>query len=293
MIDLHTHSTASDGSMSPKSLVALAEKIGLRAMALTDHDTVDGLGEAIAAAESLEVELVPGIELSCALPGGTLHIVGLFVDHLDPGLSLRLERVMRMRNERNPRLAKRLAEIGVPVTMEEAAAASGTDVVGRPHFAQVMIEKGYVADAGEAFTRYLGKDGLAHVEKERLNPDEAIALIAGAGGVPILAHPDQTKRTGDDLDALVWELKEMGLMGIETFCSPYHTQMVHDYSALAKRHGLLRSGGTDFHGAPKPKIKLGRGFGSLYVHDDILEPIREAARSAKDCRSGKRAEDQN
>jgi predicted metal-dependent phosphoesterase TrpH len=281
VIDLHTHSTASDGTLTPTELVELALRIGLEAMALTDHDTVDGVAEALAAAAGTHLLLVPGVELSAAMEGGTLHIVGLFLDPACEELDAGLARVMTMRNDRNPRIVARLAELGLPVSTEEAAAASGTDVVGRPHFAQVMVSKGYVRDVNEAFDRYLGRGGEAHVHKDRLEPAEAIRLIRAAGGVPILAHPDQTGLKGDGLDALVEELKGMGLAGIEVFCSPYKTNMTHEYSRLARRHGLVRSGGTDFHGAPKPRIKLGRGFGSLFVHRDLLAPIREAAEAIR------------
>ncbi len=277
MLDLHAHSTASDGTLSPTQLVSLAEKVGLTAVALTDHDTVEGLPEAIRAAANTRVELVPGVELSTQLDRGTLHIVGLFVDHQNDTLRSGLHQVMKMRNDRNPRLAARLAEIGLPVTMEEAEKISGTDVVGRPHFAAVMIDKGYVKDLGEAFAKYLGRDGSAHVEKARLAPGRAIEFIRAAGGVPVLAHPDQTNRKGDELDALVGELASTGLGGIECFCSPYHSQMTTDYTRLARKYNLVRSGGSDFHGQPKPKIKLGRGFGSLYVRDDLLGKIRERA----------------
>jgi 3',5'-nucleoside bisphosphate phosphatase len=277
VIDLHAHSNASDGSLPPAALVALGAEIGLKALALTDHDTVDGVGEAMRAAEGGRMRLVPGIELSARLPEGTLHVVGLFIDHEHPAMTAFLGDVRRMRDERNARLTAKLEEIGMPVSLAEAAAIAGGEIVGRPHFAAALVRKGYAQSLAEVFEKILGRGGAAHVFKERFSPEACIGVIRAAGGVPILAHPDQTKRKGEELDALVAELKRFGLSGIETHCAPYTSQMVHDYRTLGERHGLLRSGGSDFHGKPKPDIRLGRGFGSLRVPDSLLEPLERAA----------------
>ena len=277
MLDLHAHSNASDGSMSPTALVELGAQVGLSALALTDHDTVAGIAEALRAAEGKRMRLVPGIELSARLEDGTLHIVGLFVDHAHPALGRFLADVLRMREERNARLVAKLAEIGMPVTLEEATEAAGGESVGRPHFAAKLVEKGHAQSLSEVFQKLLGRGGAAHVFKERFEPRACVEVIRAAGGVPILAHPDQTSRRGAALDALVAELKGYGLLGIETHCAAYTSQVTHDYGQLAKRHGLVRSGGSDFHGRPKPDIRLGRGFGSLHVPDSLLAPIEEAA----------------
>ena len=277
MIDLHTHSTASDGSLSPRSIIELANKIGLKALALTDHDTVAGMDEAIDAATGTDLILIPGVELSAKNEKGSLHIVGLHIDHENPRLASGLQRVLDMRNERNPRIAKKLGELGMHVSLEDATEFAGGEVVGRPHFARAMVDRGYAKDPKDAFTRFLGKKGAAYVFKERLDPAECIDLILEAGGVPILAHPDQTGFAGEDLDAFVGQLVDMGLKGIEVFCSSYKSHLTTQYTRLARKYGLVRSGGTDFHGAPKPDIKLGRGFGSLYVPDELLEPIALAS----------------
>ena len=273
MIDLHTHSTASDGSLSPRSLIDLANKIGLKALALTDHDTVAGLDEAVDAAARTDLIFVPGVELSAFNEKGSLHIVGLHIDHKNPRLASGLQRVLAMRKERNPRIVKRLEELGMHVSLEDAAELAGGEVVGRPHFARAMVDRGYARDSNDAFARFLGKNGAACVFKERLDSAECIDLIRGAGGVPILAHPDQTGLEGEDLDEFVGQLVDMGLKGIEVFCSSYKSHLTAQYTRLARKYDLVRSGGTDFHGAPKPNIKLGRGFGSLYVPDELLEPI--------------------
>jgi predicted metal-dependent phosphoesterase TrpH len=263
--------------MSPTALVELGADVGLTALALTDHDTVAGIAEAARATVGKRMRLVPGVELSARMDDGTLHICGLFIDGEHPALTAFLADVLRLREERNARLIARLAELGMPVTFDEAVEASGGEIVGRPHFAAVLIRKGFAASMGEVFKRILGRGGVAHVFKERREPEECIAAIRAAGGVPVLAHPDQTNRKGAALDDLVHALKRVGLAGVETFCTSYTSQMVQDYTQLAKRHGLVRSGGSDFHGAPKPDVRLGRGFGSLRVPDSLLAPIEEAA----------------
>lgn len=263
--------------MSPTALVELGAGIGLTALALTDHDTVAGIAEAARAAAGKRTRFVPGVELSARMDGGTLHLCGLFIDSEQPALTAFLADVLRLREERNARLVARLAEIGMPVTAAEVLEASGGELVGRPHFAAVLVRKGHAASMGEVFQKILGRGGSAHVFKERREPAQCIAAIRAAGGVPVLAHPEQTNRKGAALDALAAELKRFGLAGVETHCTAYTSQQIQDYTQLAKRHLLVRSGGSDFHGAPKPDVRLGRGFGSLRVPDSLLAPLEEAA----------------
>lgn len=277
MLDLHTHSSASDGSLSPAELVVLADRVGLVGLALTDHDTVAGLPEALAAAADAAVELIPGVELSAAADRGAIHIVGLHVDHDEAGLRGGLARVRRWRDERNPEIARKLAELGKPVELDEVTRIAGGGVVGRPHFAAALVARGHVRDVDEAFARYLSRGGAAYVPKRKLAPAECIALIRGAGGVPVLAHPDQAQLGRAALRDLVGRLADQGLAGIEVYCPTYDSAMTRLYREIALEYGLVESGGTDFHGSVKPRIKLGRGFGSLHVPDSLLEPIAEAA----------------
>jgi len=277
MLDLHTHSTASDGTLAPAELVALAERIGLTALALTDHDTTGGLPEALRAARGMPIELVPGVELSAASETGAIHIVGLYVDHANEELEAGLAWARRMRDERNPEIAKRLAALGVPVDLERVAEIARCGVVGRPHLAQAMVERGHVATREEAFERYLAPGGAAYVPKRKLEPAECIRLIRGSGGVPVLAHPDQTGLEGSELERLVAELKSCGLAGIEVYCPSYDSSKTRALRDLALEYELVESGGTDFHGDAKPAIRLGRGFGSMYVPDALLERMSLAA----------------
>jgi predicted metal-dependent phosphoesterase TrpH len=274
---LHTHSAASDGSLRPAELVRLADQVGLTALALTDHDTVDGIPEAMAEADGARARFVPGVELSARLEGGTLHLVGLFIDHEHPGLREGLDRVRAMRRERNPRIAEALERIGLPVSLDEAAEVAGGDIVSRVHFAQVMTRKGYVRDTDEAFARFLAKGGPADIPKRRLEPGECIRLIRAAGGVAVLAHPNQTRRQGAELRRLVDDLAGAGLSGMEVRCSGLPPSTAAWLSRLAAELGLLPSGGSDFHGRAKPGIRLGRGPGRLHVPDSFLGPLERAA----------------
>jgi len=217
------------------------------------------------------------VELSARLDGGTLHIVGLFVDHRHPGLLAGLQRVRAMRDERNPLIAEALTRVGSPVSLDEAARFAGGRVVSRMHFAEAMVTKGFCRNVGEAFSRFLGEGAPAHVPKERLEPGECISLIRSAGGVPVLAHPDQTRRRGADLARLADTLAGLGLAGIEVRCSGHNPAFTAELTRLAEERGLVTSGGSDFHGRGKPKVLLGLGFGRLAVPDAFLDPIEKAA----------------
>jgi predicted metal-dependent phosphoesterase TrpH len=281
MLDLHTHSTASDGSLTPSELVARARRIGIAGLAVTDHDTTAGLDEALAAAAGSGLELVPGIELSAATDRGALHIVGLYVDHTDADLENGLSWARRMRDERNPEIARRLAAVGKPVDLDRVTSIAGGEVVGRPHLAAAMVELGHVANADEAFEKYLSSSGAAYVPKRKLEAAECIRLIRGAGGVPVLAHPDQTGLAGAAFDELISRLVDAGLAGIEVYCPSYDPSTTRAYRDIALKCDLVESGGTDFHGAVKPAIELGRGFGSMYVPDSLLATVAAAAEAIR------------
>ena len=258
LIDLHTHSTASDGSFAPREVVRLAREGGLRAMALTDHDTIDGLAEAIAAGAEYGVEVIPGVEISAYFPGGTMHILGLFIDYTDGLLDKRLAVLKQARADRNPQIVAKLNGLGIPITMEQVRRLSGGGQVGRPHIARALLEGGYIRSFPEAFDKFLGNRGPAYVEKFRFPPKEAIAMIREAGGIPALSHPF-TLDLGSAyaLKNLLIELKDLGLAGIEVFYPDHTPEQMALYLKLARELGLLITGGSDFHGQNKPEVTLG------------------------------------
>jgi predicted metal-dependent phosphoesterase TrpH len=258
LIDLHTHSTASDGSYAPAEVVRLAKEGGLAAMALTDHDTVDGLPEAVAAGEEFGVEVIPGVEISAQFPGGTMHILGLFVEYQDGRLDERLAVLKQARIDRNPRIIAKLNGLGIPITMARVNQISGGGQVGRPHIARALMEAGYVQDLQEAFDKYLGWHKPAYVSKFRFPPDQALAMIREARGIPILAHPF-TLGLGSAfaLKNLIIELKGLGLAGLEVYYSEHTPEQEALYLKLARELDLQISGGSDFHGLNKPEITLG------------------------------------
>lgn len=278
-IDLHTHTTASDGSLSPSELVDAAHEAGLKAVAITDHDTIDGVAEALEAGARLGQEVVPGVEISMqGGPNGSMHLVGLFIDHANPGLAQGLERLQQARAQRNPKIVKRLNALGIDLTMDEVTHCASGGQVGRPHFAQALIQRGVVANRGEAFNRYLAAGKPAYVAKYRFEPAEAIALVLSAAGVPILAHPGLLSAGQPAIEALVRELMPLGLAGLESYYSEYDEATSRWLGQLAGRLGLLASGGTDFHGRQKPDIALGIGRGGLRVPASLLGPLRQRAR---------------
>jgi len=278
-IDLHTHSTASDGSLTPLELVRYAAEKKLSAMALTDHDCVDGLDEAVGEGERLGIEVIPAVELSADHPEGTMHVLGLFVDRRHEGFASRLRRLQEARKERNPKIIEKLQAKGLKITYDEVVAASGGGQVGRPHFAKVLVQKGYVSSMPEAFERYLKKGAPGYVEKFRFSPQDAIVAIHEAGGVAVLAHPFTLyKDPLVLLDPLLGTLSEYGLDGMEVIYSTYSEGQSRYYRELAEKYHLLSSGGSDFHGTHKPGIDLGVGQGRLKVPFDLLEPLRKRAR---------------
>lgn len=280
IIDLHTHSTASDGSLTPSELVALGHKAGLQALALTDHDTVQGLAEAIQAAGEAGLEFVPGVEISIngdELLGrpASLHVLGLWVDHRHPGLLAGLATLQEARAQRNPQIVQKFNALGIPLTLEEVAAHAGGQLIGRPHFAQAILERGIVRDRGEAFGRYLAAGAKAYVPKWRFSPQEGIALLRAAGGLPVLAHPGMLKLPQFDLESLLRRLMGHGLEGLEALYSEHDTATRQALTRLAARLGLVVSGGSDFHGRAKPDIALGLGRGDLRVPASLLAALKQ------------------
>ena len=273
-LDLHTHSHYSDGSMSPYELVKHAKECGLRAISLTDHDTFNGVNEALEAGRELGVEVVPGIEFSVVSTGET-HILGYGIDINEPNIVAGVEKARELRLINNRRTADALQKIGFDITVEDARALSPVGNIGRAHFAKVMEIKGYVSSVKEAFALYLEKGKPAFNSLRLFQPEEAIDMIHKAGGKAFLAHLHLTKKKGDELVEYVEQLKSAGLDGIEGYYTDYDTEMEKEYLGLAERFGLLVSGGTDFHGANKPHIKLGVGYGNLAIPYSLLEKIKK------------------
>lgn len=279
IVDLHVHSTASDGTLRPAQLVKAARKAGLSAFALTDHDTVAGVAEAVNAAEAYGIEVIPGIEISAGYQDKEIHIVGLFLDHNDEALVQALRREAKRRGRRNLELIRRLNEYGFAASFEELAAMFPDSILTRAHFASYMIRKGYVKDNYEAFSKYLGQGMPLYVPKALAKPADAIGMIRSAGGAAILAHPLLYHFTSGELRALCAELKACGLAGIETMYSTYRGFDELNMRKLAHECGLLESGGSDFHGANKPHISLGSGCGNLRIGASYMEALRAESRN--------------
>lgn len=332
MVDLHVHSTCSDGTFTPEELVDYAIQKGLTAFALTDHDTVNGLDRAIRYADELRQaqaassvisshndaddrfpvsfsrndaatrlpvsfsrndavarlpvssvadadvprvpEIIPGIELSTEYQGKDIHMVGLFIDYRQPEFARYLEDFIRSRENRNKKMCVLLREHDIDITYEALLAEFPGAIITRAHFARYLLSHGYIQSMKEAFDRYVGDHCPCFVPREKVTPAQAVELILGAGGVPVLAHPILYHMSDDRLDTLVAELKKIGLVGIEAIYSTYNTAEERQIRGLASKYDLKISGGSDFHGANKPKIDLGTGWGKLYVPDEVLEILR-------------------
>ena len=284
-IDLHTHSTRSDGTLTPAELIRYAAQKGLAAIALTDHDTIDGIEEAVQAARSLSSqdpdalvpEVIPGVELSTEYRGKDIHIVGLFIDWQNREFADRLRGFADARIYRNRKMCSLLTENGCPVSYEDLEAAFPDTVITRAHFAQYLLDRGMISSIDEAFRKLIGDDCPCFVPREKITPHDAVRFLLRFGGVPILAHPLQYKMSETELDALVASLTGRGLDGIEVYYSTHRQADTANLSRIAEKYGLLLSGGSDFHGTRKQNLDLGTGYGHLYVPDTILPPIRERA----------------
>ena len=276
-IDLHLHTTHSDGSFSTAEVMAFAKQAGLTALAITDHDIVDGIPEATAIGKELGIEVVPGVEISSRLGESELHILGYFLNWTDPLLAQRLSTLRDSRHLRNPKIVQRLNELGIPITYEEVRALAGTESVGRPHIARLLMERKFVTSAKEAFDRYLANGRPAFVDRDLPAPADAVQWIREAGGVPVLAHPTWVRTSAEGLRVLVRELKAAGLGGVEVHYSTHTPSQTTEYLDLAKQCDLLVTGGSDFHGVTKPDIEVGIGRGQLKVSQKLLDPLRKAA----------------
>lgn len=276
-IDLHLHTTHSDGSQSPAEVVRLAHEAGVSALAITDHDITTGLPEAIAAGQELGIEIIPGIEISSRHGESELHVLGYFLKWEDAQLNERLMALRESRHRRNPKIIELLQAAGIDITYDEVRAVAGSDSVGRPHIARVLMDKKVVTTAKEAFDRFLAEGKAAYVPRDLPAPVDAIRWIKDAGGLAVLAHPTWVKTTEGTLTDLARQLKEQGLDGVEVHYSTHTPRQTRTYLSLAKQLGLLVTGGSDFHGVTKPDIEVGTGKGSLHVPDHLLPKLKDAA----------------
>ena len=244
-VDLHIHSTASDGKLAPEDVVRKSAESGLTVIAIADHDTVDGIAPALVAAKAFPwLKVMPCVEISTDVPNGEVHILGYFVDYTSQELEATLDRLRNSRRERGQGMVSKLESLGIHIKWQRVQEIAGSGSIGRPHIAQAMLEKGYITSLKEAFTKYISRGGPAYVEREKMTPVEAVELILQAKGLPVLAHPF----TINDPETLVVELKVAGLVGIEAYYNGYTADEISRLVNLADKHGLIASGGSDYHG---------------------------------------------
>lgn len=280
-VDLHTHSSASDGSDTPDQLVRLAKATRLRALALTDHDTQEGIASARVTADELGLQLIPGVEISLEWGKGGMHLVALWLEPGPGPLQDRLTELQLSRTYRNGVMVERLQQLGLDITVDEVLAEAGEGSVGRPHMAAVLLRKGYVTDIQQAFTDYLGNSAPAYVGRMRLDPEEAIRLSLESGSVPVLAHPHTLGIDNSaEMANLMERLVAAGLVGIECHYGTYEVDGRRGMEAMARRFGLVPSGGSDYHGSYKPDVGLGKGRVGVGIPDRVLTEL-EASRDGR------------
>lgn len=271
MIDLHVHSSKSDGTLTPTQLVSHAVNMGVSAFALTDHDSIDGINEALQAAEGQPVTVIPGIEFSTSYGEKDIHILGLNITHQTPAFASALDAFVHSRIERNIKMCKKLQDYaGIDITYEKLQAENPGAVLTRAHYGKYLMAHGYIKSISEAFERYIGDHCPCYIPREKVTPEQAIELIISSKGIPVLAHPTLYHMSDEKLNQLIIQLKEAGLAGIEAYYSTYTAGEQRQILSLAKQYELLLSGGSDFHGSNKPHIELGIGKGKLNVPDELL-----------------------
>lgn len=273
LIDLHTHTTASDGSMTPAELVRHAFEKGLAAIAVTDHDSMDGIEYALHEGRKLGIEVIPGVEISVDFDP-EMHLLGYFLNGYYEPILKSLEELRLMREQRNPKIIRKLNELGFDITMEEVSKKADGVNVGRPHIARALMDKGYVDSIAEAFEKYLSAGKPAYFKKDKLTPEEGVALITRSGGTPVLAHPVYLGMAGIELEQLLPRLKAAGLRGIEAVYSENTQEQTARLLKLAEANGLAVTGGSDFHGSFKPHIEIGIGRGSLRIPYELLDRLK-------------------
>lgn len=280
MIDLHVHSNISDGTLAPAKVIDLAVQNKLKAMALTDHDTVAGIEEAKARAcyykkSGFDFSFIPGVELSVGYKKRDIHILGLYVDISNHNFLTLLNNMVTEREARNEKMVQNFLEDGIQITMQELKEESQDAVITRAHFAKLLVQKQYASSPKDAFEKYLGEDGKYYVNRKFITPEQAIDAILDAGGIPVLAHPMLYHMPEEELDQLVNRLKQHGLAGIETIYSTNTPLEEEKTKLLARKYNLMITGGSDFHGEVKPDISIGIGRGNLMVPDELHTKLEE------------------
>lgn len=278
-IDLHIHSTASDGSLTPAEIIDHAQRINLAAIAITDHDSIYGSKEALRTGIPPSLKFLTGVEISAAHPpffpgSGSFHILGYCIRLDNYAFNQTLNRLQQARKNRNPKILKRLNELGLKISLEDVNQTVANGQLGRPHIAQAMIKMGFVESMDEAFDKFLGAGKPAYVDKDRIGCEEAIKIIRGAGGFPVLAHPALLNIDDDcQLDELIQNLIKIGMRGIEVYYPEHSSEQIQHYTELADKYDLLMTGGTDFHGSITPKIEMGTGKGTLFIPYKLYEKL--------------------
>ena len=278
-IDLHTHTTASDGTLTPSELIAYAAEKGLCAIAITDHDTTEGIAEALFAAEGRELEVIPGIEISSMYDRLEIHIVGLFIDPENTSLLEWLTALRQSREERNKKMLAALSDMGIEISYDELSEFAAGSIITRAHFAGIMLKKGYITSINEAFDRLIGDRCPAYIPRELPDYITSINMIRSAGGIAVLAHPLLYKINTKGLENMVSELAAASLTGIEAYYSTHSPSDTKYIKKLAQQNRLLLSGGSDFHGSNKKNLVLGTGYGSLDVPADLIDTLKGALKN--------------
>lgn len=274
-VDLHLHTTASDGTMFPAELVKYAVEKGLSGIAITDHDTVDGIAEALEEASNHDIEVIPGIEISVEHKV-EIHILGYFTKNNYTNIIKVLRVMQEAREERNKKIIKKLNEFGFDIHYEEVKNEAKGNIIGRPHIARVLKNKGYVSSMKDAFNKYLGRNGKAYFLREsKLSPEKAIQEILKSGGVPVIAHPILLGFGRKELEKLIVEFKQFGLKGIEVFYTENTTEQTSMLKIIAEKYELIKTGGSDFHGDNKDGIEIGKGKGHLKIPYSSIEQLKK------------------
>ena len=278
IVDLHTHTTESDGSFTPEELISEAKRKGLSAIAITDHDTFAGIAKAAPIAAANDIELIPGIEFSTDYHGKEVHVVGLYIDTQNAHLNAKMKEFRDCRENRNITIVENLQKEGFDITMEALKAENPDCVITRANIARFLYEHGMIPSIQTAFEKYIGDNCKCFVNRFKVTPMDAVRLIKEAGGTAVLAHPLLYHMSNANLQKLIDDMKAAGLDGIEAIYCTYSAAEEREMKQLAKQNGLLISGGSDFHGSTKPKLELATGYGKLYIPYSVLETIK-AARS--------------